>query len=123
MGQIRQTVRPEAPHGPQEAGEGAEKEHRAAQRPQHHEAPQNPVPPPQEEEEGHGAHAEAVEPVQQGGTAGQAQAEGAQEVVQHGGGHAQQDGLAEGRQLQGERGAHHPKRRLRNPPRPCPSSS
>lgn len=97
--QLRRRLRPKGPYGLEHPGEGAEEYHGAAQRAQDDEAPQNPVSPPQEEEKEGGAHRQAVAPVQPAGKPGKPQAEGAQEVIQHGGGHTQQNRLAKGLQL------------------------
>lgn len=124
MHQAGQGVRPEGPHRTQRLGEGAEKQHRAAHGAQHREAPQLPLTPPQEEEKRRRSHKEAVDRVQPGGEAGQAQPEGAQQIVQHPGGQPQQNGLPEHQQLLGDLVPHpYPNRRLKKPPRPGPSSS
>lgn len=95
MHQIGQRVGPKGPHRPQRGGEGAEEQHRAPQNAQHHKAPQLALRPAEEKGEGGGPHGQAVTPVQHPGEAGDAEAEGAQHVVQHAGGQAQQDGLGE----------------------------
>ncbi len=124
MRQVGQGVRPKGPHRAQQLGEGAEKQHRAAHGAQHREAPQLPPAPPQEKEERGRPHKEAVGRVQRGGEAGQAQPEGAQQIVQHPGGQPQQDGLGEQQQLLGDLVSHpYPNSRLKKPPRPGPSSS
>lgn len=124
MRQAGQRIRPKGPHRAQQPGEGAEEQRRAARGPQEHKAPQLALPAPQEEEEGGRAHGQAVGRVQRGGQAGRAQAEGAQQVIQHPCGQAQQDGLPEHQKLLGDLVPHtYPNRRLKKPPRPGPSSS
>ena len=125
--QIRQTIQrvgPKFPHRPQQLGKGAEKQHRAAQSPQHQESPQLAVSPPQQKQEGCGPHDQAVNAVQPSGEPGTAEPEGPQQVVQHPCGQPQQDGLSKGHELVRDRGPHgHPNRRLKKPPRLWPWSS
>ena len=100
--QIRQTIQrvgPKFPHRPQQLGKGAEKQHRAAQSPQHQESLQLAVSPPQQKQEGCGPHDQAVNAVQPSGEPGAAEPKRAQQVVQHPCGQPQQDGLTEGHQL------------------------
>lgn len=94
-----QRIRPKGPQGPQELGEGAEKEDRSPQRAQHHEAPELALGPAQQEKEQRPAHAQAVEAVQRPGEAGGPDPEGAQQIVQQPGGQPQQDGLPEYQEL------------------------
>ncbi len=124
MCQISQCVSPEKPQGPQQRGEHPEKQHRTAQRPQHHKSPQLSLRPPQEKE-GHGKPGQhAVKAVQHAGQAGTPQAEGPQQIIQQSRAHAQQNGLPKHQHLVGNLVPHgYPNRRLNSPPRPPPSSS
>lgn len=122
--QVGQGIRPKGPHRAQHLGERAEKQHRAAHRAQYREATQLSFSPPQEKEERGGPHSQAIGRVQHGGEAGRPQAKRAQQVIQHPGGQAQQDGLPEHQQLLGDLIPHtYPNRRLKKPPRAGPSSS
>lgn len=124
MHQTGQGIRPKSPHRAQHPGKGAEEQHRAARGPQEHKAPQLALSAPQEKEEGGRAHGQAVDPVQRGGKPGRPQAEGAQQIVQHPRGQAQQDGLPEHQKLLGDLVPHaYPNRRPKKPRRPGPSSS
>ena len=99
MRQTIQRVGPKFPHRPQQLGEGAEKQHRAAQGSQHQKSPQLAVGPPQQKQEGGRRHSQAIGTVQPSGEPGAAEPEGPQQVVQHPCGQPQQDGLTEGHQL------------------------
>ena len=124
MHQAGQGIGPKVPHRAQRLGQGAEEQHRAAQGPQHREAPQLSAAPPQKKAEGGAPHGQAVGRVQRAGKAGKPQPKGPQQVVQHPGGQPQQDGLAEHQHLLGDLGPPpYPHRRLKKPPRPCPPSS
>jgi hypothetical protein len=80
-------------------GESAEKQYRAADRPQHHEAPQFSVAPAQQEPEKYGSYRQAIGAVQRRPQPGQPQPKGPQQVIQRPGGQSQQDGLPEQQQL------------------------
>ena len=86
-------------------GEKPAVHHRPAAGSQHGEAPQLPLCRPEQEEEGSGKGGQPEAQVQPGGQTGQQAAEGAQQIVHHGGAGPQQDGLAEEQQLPGD---HHP---------------
>ena len=116
--QFTQRVRPKVPHGAQRLGNGTEEDHRTACRPQYHEAPQLPLAPAQQEKEGRGAHAQAVDCVQQSGETGPPYPERPQQIVQHPGCRAQQDRLSKDQHLLGDLVSHHPNRRLKKPLRP-----
>lgn len=124
MPQKGQRICPERPKGAQELGKSAEKQHRAPQGSQDHEAPELALGPAQQEEEHGPAHGQAVGPVQKAGGPGGPDPEGAQQIVQQPGGQPQKNGLPEDQQLPGRLGPHaHPNRRPRSPPRPGPWSS
>ena len=116
-GESGQHIGPEFPQGGQGFRTPAQIEDRAARRAQNGEAPEFPVGGAQEEHGGGDGQEKSVKEVQRGGDTGQAAAEGAEEVIDHPGGRAQQDGLPEQEELSGNDDAHiHPKRRLKNPP-------
>ena len=94
MGQQSQRVRPESPQRPQQRRKGAEIKNRAAQCAQRCKSPQLPFGPPQEKEKGSPAHDGAVNAVQQPRKARCAETERAQEIIQHPGAQAQQNGLS-----------------------------
>ena len=124
--QIRQTIQrigPKFPHRPQQLGKGAEKQHCAAQGPQHQKSPQLTVGPPQQKQEGGGCHGQAVSAVQPSGEPGSAEPEGPQQVVQHPCGQPQQDGLTEEQQLPGDLDPHPPRSLRSQLPPPSAVSS
>ena len=81
MRQTIQRIGPKFPHRPQQLGEGAEKQHRAAQAPQHQKSPQLTIGPPQQKQEGGHPHGQTVDAVQPSGKPGAAEPEGPQQVV------------------------------------------
>ena len=97
-----QRVRPEIPHRPQHRGQQREVKRSASRQPQQHIQPEDALHLPQQKEEdgrqGHGA----VGSVGEEGEPGMPQPEGPQQVIQQGGAHSQQDGLAEDDQLDGD---------------------
>ena len=119
MQQKCQGIHPKIPHRPQKRGEGGEKQHTAAHRPQQQIQPQLPLRPAEHEEEDRQARGHAVQDVQRRRQAGQPQAEGPQQVIQQRRSHAQQDRLTEEQERLGERGAMapHPNSRWKRPPR------
>ena len=64
MQQKRQGIHPKIPHRPQKRGEGGEKQHTAAHRPQQQIQPQLPLRPAEHEEEDRQARGHAVQDVQ-----------------------------------------------------------
>jgi len=121
---MHQTVCPKVPYRPQQRRTAAEIQHNAPARTQNHIAPHLARRPVKHKEKGGEAQKEAVDAVQRRGEPGEAQAKGAQEVIQYAGAEAQQDGLGEDRQLFGDLNFHrYPNSRLKRPPRPAPPSS
>ena len=104
--QKRQRIHPKVPHGPQQRGQQTEKQHCAARGAQHHIPPQQPLRLTEREEKQPHAHTQAVQAIPQGGAAGQAQPESAQQVVQQSRCQAQQHRLAEQDQLPGDPDLH-----------------
>ena len=106
MQQKCQGIHPKIPHRPQKRGEGGEKQHTAAHRPQQQIQPQLPLRPAEHEEEDRQARGHAVQDVQRRRQAGQPQAEGPQQVIQQRRSHAQQDRLTEEQERLGESRGH-----------------
>lgn len=97
-----QRIRPKLPHRTQQHRQQSEKQHAAAQQSQQYIQPGDALHAPEQKQKHRQQRRQAVGAVGEPGEAGMAQAQGPQQVIEQGDAAAQQDGLAECQQLNGD---------------------
>ena len=106
MQEKSQRIHPESPHRTQRRGEYGKKQNASPQDPQAEIQAQLTLSPVDGEKKDGSADSQTVENVQRRCQPGELQTESPQQVIQQGGGHAQQDGLDKGLDRLSEGAAH-----------------